>query len=245
MKTTVLSHFEKRGSGRDAERHAGAGHLTGGLSPLGASDATSKVFHFKANILGEVEGGVLTSAAAETSTGYTMEIRIPWTTLGVSPSEGMRLGFLVGNNDRDKGASSQFDWLDLIEISGGYFRADLYGDLALSGLADCRCVATTEICDDGLDNDCDGDIDDTDVNCQVDADGDVVCPENHIVVNPEAAHPDTFTVVVNDKDGNPVTCARVEADLGTVGCSANSGLSLSVLLAMLYGWLFVHRKTSR
>ncbi|MEZ4272388.1 MAG: sugar-binding protein [Myxococcota bacterium] len=200
-------------------------------------DSASEVFHFKANILGEVEGGVLTSAATETSTGYTMEVRIPWTTLGVAPSEGMRLGFLVGNNDRDQGGSSQFDWMDLIETSGGYFRADLYGDLALSGVADCSCVATAEICDDGLDNDCDGDVDTADVNCQGNTDVDVVCPENHIVVNPEAVRPDEFTVVINDKDGNPVTCARVALDLEAAGCSAEGGFSATGLFLLASLWI--------
>ncbi|MEZ4272603.1 MAG: sugar-binding protein [Myxococcota bacterium] len=92
-------------------------------------DQASRVLHFKVNILGEAEGGVLSGASSETSTGYTMEVRVPWTTLGVSPSEGTRLGFLLGNNDRDQGASSQFDWLDLIEIPGVIFARSFMGNL--------------------------------------------------------------------------------------------------------------------
>ncbi|MEZ4272604.1 MAG: hypothetical protein R3C68_14595 [Myxococcota bacterium] len=45
----------------------------------------------------------------------------------------------------------------------------------MRGVGDCRCLPTPEACDDGLDNDCDGDIDAADTNCQGDTDVDVVC----------------------------------------------------------------------
>ncbi|MEZ4272384.1 MAG: hypothetical protein R3C68_13455 [Myxococcota bacterium] len=95
------------------------------------------------------------------------------------------------------------------------------------------CTPVAEICEDGLDNDCNGDVDAADVNCQVNTDVDVVCPENHIVVNPEAVRPDEFTVVINDKDGNPVTCTRIDANLEAMGCSGLSGAPLWGMLLFL------------
>lgn len=75
----------------------------------------------------------VTRATAVVNGGYTMEIAIAWTLVEVSPQAGQSLGLLLANNDRDEaGASSQFDWLGLIE-SGSYARPYLWGELALSG----------------------------------------------------------------------------------------------------------------
>ncbi|MEZ4270054.1 MAG: choice-of-anchor Q domain-containing protein [Myxococcota bacterium] len=127
------------------------------------------------------------------------------------------------------------------------------------------CTPQVEICDDGLDNDCDGDVDDVDANCQVpgctphdevcddgldnDCDGAIdaddtncqqgVCPENHIVVDPDGEQPDEFTVVVHDKDGNPVTCARVDVDLQALGCSGVSDETPLPLCLLSAGCLLV------
>ncbi|MEZ4272601.1 MAG: hypothetical protein R3C68_14580 [Myxococcota bacterium] len=110
-----------------------------------------------------------------------------------------------------------------------------------NGACSTGCTPMSEICDDGIDNDCDGDIDAADTNCQGDTDVDVVCPENHIQVNPEAVRPDEFTVIINDKDGNPVTCARVELDPGAAGCSGSDS-SGSGLLLFLSGLLVLVRR---
>ncbi|MEZ4273017.1 MAG: right-handed parallel beta-helix repeat-containing protein [Myxococcota bacterium] len=75
----------------------------------------------------------------------------------------------------------------------------------------------------------------------VDSQGDTVCPENHIVVNPDAAHPDEFTVVVQDKDGNPVHCAHVALDLEAIGCAGTGGTPLLGLLLMMYLWVLSRR----
>ncbi|MEZ4272378.1 MAG: right-handed parallel beta-helix repeat-containing protein [Myxococcota bacterium] len=91
------------------------------------------------------------------------------------------------------------------------------------------CTPSTEICDDGIDNDCDGDIDGADANCHKDT----VCPENHIVVDPQTGPHDEFTVVVKDNDGNPVTCARVALDPEAVGCSETGVLPLPAFLILL------------
>ncbi|MEZ4272381.1 MAG: right-handed parallel beta-helix repeat-containing protein [Myxococcota bacterium] len=106
----------------------------------------------------------------------------------------------------------------------------------------CSAVALTpasEICDDGLDNDCDGDIDAADANCRTG----VVCPENYeIVVNPDDFHPDTQTVVVSDTDGNPVTCARTELDAGATGCAGTGGLPISGVVLLFSGLMTIRRR---
>ncbi|MEZ4272353.1 MAG: hypothetical protein R3C68_13290 [Myxococcota bacterium] len=89
---------------------------------------------------------------------------------------------------------------------------------------------------------CEGDIDSTDG--EVVDDVDVVndddkkasaCPQDYIVVSPDAAHPDEFTVVVKDKDGNPVRCAQVVFDLEAAGC-ATGEVSLLWILLLGMGW---------
>ncbi|MEZ4271405.1 MAG: right-handed parallel beta-helix repeat-containing protein [Myxococcota bacterium] len=96
----------------------------------------------------------------------------------------------------------------------------------------------SEVCDDGVDNDCDASIAAADTNCQED----VACPENHIVVNPGEEHPDEFTVVAHDAQGNPVTCARVEANLEAVGCSGSRESTSRGLLLLLSGWWLASRR---
>ena len=73
-----------------------------------------------------------------TSTGYTMEIGIPWSILGLTPSASMVLGILVGNNDRDMGSGTQFDWNGLAS-SGSYSRPNLWGDLVLGSTISQAC----------------------------------------------------------------------------------------------------------
>ncbi|MEZ4270174.1 MAG: discoidin domain-containing protein [Myxococcota bacterium] len=103
----------------------------------------------------------------------------------------------------------------------------------------CSAVGLTpapEVCDDGVDNDCDGKVDAVDPDCQSG-----VCPENTIVVNPGEAHPDELTVVVHDADGNPLTCTRIAADLGAVGCAMSSRMNLLCILLPL-GFLMMRRR---
>jgi len=39
--------------------------------------------------------------------GYSIELAIPWTTIGISPVVGMRVGFDIGNNDDDNGGGRE------------------------------------------------------------------------------------------------------------------------------------------
>ncbi|MEZ4270051.1 MAG: sugar-binding protein [Myxococcota bacterium] len=181
-------------------------------------------YHYIINILGDVAGAVQ-SATVTTESGYTMEVRIPWTALEMTPSQGRIVGMLLGNNDRDNDANEQFDWTQLID-TGSYYRPELWGDVTLAGALQCQEKPTVDC--DSANNDCGGDIvvDDT-------KPGASVCPENHIVVNPEGQHPDELTVVVQDKDGNPVTCARIDADLAALGCSGSGGAPMLAMVLLL------------
>jgi len=73
--------------------------------------------------------GVLFSTAT-ISNGYTLEAAIPWTTLALTPSAGMTLGFDLAVNESDLGCrSGELVW------NGGYFNgvdSRTFGALALS-----------------------------------------------------------------------------------------------------------------
>ncbi|MBX4200481.1 fibronectin type III domain-containing protein, partial [Candidatus Parcubacteria bacterium] len=45
-----------------------------------------------------------------TDTGYTVEVAIPWSVLGVTPSQGMIMGLNIGTTDRDTSGSSIANW---------------------------------------------------------------------------------------------------------------------------------------
>ncbi|MEZ4272842.1 MAG: hypothetical protein R3C68_15825 [Myxococcota bacterium] len=106
-----------------------------------------------------------------------------------------------------------------------------------SGGCTSTCLPAAEICDDGIDNDCDGDIDAADANCQETAG----CPESYVVVNPDSEHPDELTVLVNDSEGNPVRCVRVDLNLDGAGCVGTRIFPPTGLLLLL-GWLFLSRR---
>ncbi|MEO0224914.1 MAG: sugar-binding protein, partial [candidate division WOR-3 bacterium] len=70
-------------------------------------------------------------AYSTTSTGYSVEIAIPWANLGVIPSVGMMFGFDVGINDDDDGGSrdSQAMWAG---TANNYLTTQYFGDLILA-----------------------------------------------------------------------------------------------------------------
>jgi hypothetical protein len=88
-------------------------------------------YQFMANINGLVSNSSVVVKVVKSTIGYTMEIAIPWTLLKKTPAAGMKMGLLLGNNDRDNGLSSQFDNMGLIN-SGSYSRPNLWGDLVLN-----------------------------------------------------------------------------------------------------------------
>jgi len=86
-----------------------------------AYDAKDRQFNQRYNdtMLREIRGnttGVL-HAWAPTSDGFSVELAIPWSNLGVKPTANMNLGFDVGYNDDDNGGSrdSQTMWNGTID----------------------------------------------------------------------------------------------------------------------------------
>jgi len=74
--------------------------------------------------------GVLHGWAAVTG-GYTVEMAIPWSNIGITPTAGMTIGFDIGNNDDDDGGArdSQLVWAGTANNSQN---TSGFGDLVLS-----------------------------------------------------------------------------------------------------------------
>ena len=88
-------------------------------------------YKFLININDLISATGIQSKTLRRSNGYTMEIAIPWSSINVIPAVNKSMGLLLGNNDRDNSASSQFDWLNLIN-SGSYARPNLWGNVIFS-----------------------------------------------------------------------------------------------------------------
>jgi hypothetical protein len=71
---------------------------------------------------------------SDTDTGYTIELAIPWTAVGKTPSEGLRLGsnLCAGDLDLPEDGYQYYDWagIDPDTYSNNTYR---WGDLILSG----------------------------------------------------------------------------------------------------------------
>ena len=75
-----------------------------------------------------------------------------------------------------------------------------------------------EICDDGIDNDCDGDVDCADADCQVDGDGDgfdaapcgLDCDDGNDLVNPDAA--ENCTDAIDNNCDGATDCDDADCD---------------------------------
>ncbi|MCM3746596.1 fibronectin type III domain-containing protein [Paenibacillus pasadenensis] len=76
--------------------------------------------------------GVLHGWAAK-SGGYSVELAIPWSELGVTPSAGMTIGFDVAGNDTDNGSGrqSQLMWAG---TNDNWTNTSAFGSLVLSSL---------------------------------------------------------------------------------------------------------------
>ncbi|MNI11481.1 Endo-1,4-beta-xylanase A precursor [compost metagenome] len=69
-------------------------------------------------------------AWAATAAGYSVEMAIPWSSLGITPSAGMMIGFDVANNDEDdgNGRNSQTVWAG---VSTNWTNTSAFGELKL------------------------------------------------------------------------------------------------------------------
>lgn len=74
------------------------------LSPGNFADLAPEVYRFRGTAAGRSEDAMphnIAIAAQPTGDGYTVEVRIPWSDLGVTPSEGLILGLSLNVNDTD------------------------------------------------------------------------------------------------------------------------------------------------
>ncbi|MEZ4270273.1 MAG: sugar-binding protein [Myxococcota bacterium] len=185
---------------------------------------TSSVDGSAATIAADFE--VVTSGTlnnpADVDTGYTLEARIAWSDLGVAaPGDGTMWGFDIQSNDRSGGKRASY---------AGWFGSQInspntWGDARFSSEAvntSGNCVSVAEVCDDGVDNDCDGFVDEADTDdcattnaCDAMAscmDSDGCCPSgcNSAVDNDCSA---TKIVCVDNADGTK-TCTLKGAVCG-------------------------------
>jgi len=69
------------------------------------------------------------AAVSPTATGYTVELGIPWSTLGIDPEAGASYGFSFAVNDKDGSAQTQMLWGG---ADSGFRVPDNWGTLTLS-----------------------------------------------------------------------------------------------------------------
>ena len=89
-------------------------------------------FYFFSNINNIVFPSSITGRTLTKTGGYTMEIKIPWSSISTIPQANKILGLLLANNDRDGGVIKQFDWMDIVATES-YSQPNLWGSLTLSG----------------------------------------------------------------------------------------------------------------
>ncbi|MHC4687667.1 MAG: fibronectin type III domain-containing protein [Planctomycetota bacterium] len=65
----------------------------------------------------------------DTDTSYTIEIAIPWKTIGITPQAGMIVGMDLTTDDKDSVSSDFFDWAG---ITTSYAKPDLWKEVELS-----------------------------------------------------------------------------------------------------------------
>ena len=77
-------------------------------------------------------GATAQVAGRSTEAGYTLELGIAWSVLGLSEPPSEAVGFLVANNDRDQGSTVFSDWAGAVDAAGKYGAPNLWGELTLS-----------------------------------------------------------------------------------------------------------------
>ena len=224
--------LQASGTGRDAASFWGedAVEIVFDTTHDGGGSMGSGDFKFAVNILGteydaDVQGsgwnGEWMSAVSTDGTvgdttadnGYGIELKIPWSTLGVAaPTAGSRWGFDVNLNEANASSKSQTAWRN---ANGGSFNdPDGWGDLVFTGEPAATPPPPAPTCDEVT-------------AC---ADGDTCCPSgcDHTSDNdcsPPVATPGTCEQVTAciDNDGCcPENCLGSDLDCsvtGTVSCT--------------------------
>ncbi|CAM4217749.1 hypothetical protein PAEN110709_02030 [Paenibacillus endophyticus] len=85
----------------------------------------------------------ITVASALRTGGYRIEVKIPWSTLGKTPSSSMTFGFDLMINDDDTGGTrdSQMAWSD--GTANAYQSPSLFGDASLTGAPGAVSIPST------------------------------------------------------------------------------------------------------
>lgn len=100
-----------------------AGHVSDALG------WTSYSYSSGAQVAVDLEGGTVGGAAS--GGGYRVELEIPWSSLGITPQDGLSFGFDVAVNDKTLGGSlTSHDWLGL----SGFNNPGGWGHLTLSAV---------------------------------------------------------------------------------------------------------------
>ncbi|MGQ9871122.1 sugar-binding protein [Leptodesmis sp.] len=97
------------------------------------NDDRQLIVHINGNLFeqGGRTTGVLRSVQI-TATGYTVEMAIPWSNLGLTPTENLTIGLDIANNDDDNGGTrdSQLTWNDVNVLN---LSPRQFGNLILTG----------------------------------------------------------------------------------------------------------------
>ncbi|MEZ4273593.1 MAG: discoidin domain-containing protein, partial [Myxococcota bacterium] len=158
--------------------------------------------------------------------------------------------------DRDA-LHSAWNEIDL-DVPARYVRVEIQGDAA-TGAVEAReleingvvepCTASLEICDDGLDNDCDDAIDQQDSNCSpetpeacldvtVCSDNDSCCPAGCAGEDNDCSVTGTGSVTCTDNPDGGKDCSGT---INIQGCNNASDASLIALFLSMFG-LFPFRR---
>ncbi|MFZ1398626.1 MAG: sugar-binding protein [Candidatus Promineifilaceae bacterium] len=80
------------------------------LSPGDFAGLGPTAFRFQGTASGAIlaapGGNIVTVAAQQTATGYTLEAAIPWSDLNLTPSQGVTIGLALNANDNDTGGTA-------------------------------------------------------------------------------------------------------------------------------------------
>ncbi len=79
------------------------------LSPGDFAGLPPEAYRFRGTAAGRMDdftGHGTTVAAEKTTTGYTLEARIPWSDLGLIPHTGLEIGAALNGNDNDQGGAA-------------------------------------------------------------------------------------------------------------------------------------------
>jgi len=110
-------------------------YIDGGHNHSTAYDSNDRQFNLSYNrtTLSELRGGTagVLHGWAAVSGGYTVELAVPWSNLGVAPKDGMTIGLDIGVNDDDNGGArdSQMMWNG---TASNWQSASAFGDLTLT-----------------------------------------------------------------------------------------------------------------